>query len=561
MAGLDLGIGHIIFCPLSPLHPVTVSTETRGTLHIPPQAALFAFAYPATLDGMDTSRLSLDERQVSFLKYGGYLYFTDQRDVVGVTSLFPGRLGTKGLRFGRPQTLPDKIAGILTKHGRFQKITLDSLAHKGATHFAWVRPEEFGDSIACPHGCFAYTFARGGPKYFPVVEKPVFTQGMLETTLADTEAWVVIRVLCRPTIERFIIFDRTKPLESNLRKEYNSSAKAALGYLVSVGRDSDPDLSLSYKRWSGLADKASVVDPWVLMFEPDGVSSPAAKRSQIMTFPHHEFENRSETCWLSCLFQSLWHSVVFHAAFDHYLAQLEPENRLLTELLSTWGDYQDASEATLLKLSHFAEVFRSQHSQIFDGTSGCCDASEALAIIQEQLSASSSAAAQEIAAGICFVPCTGAARPDSIWEQVKELKRTRANLLAIDLLDFGSVQPSQTEIQQLAQVWADAQQKMDAQSGRLDADARPFGGYRMVAIVCFKFSCPHYVIFCRRQENPHACIFFNDVPHMTDNIGKLELPWSDVPSMCRQYSLAPKLVLLESLSAVKNAGPCTCKRP
>ena len=53
------------------------------------------------------------------------------------------------------------------------------------------------------------------------------------------------------------------------------------------------------------------------------------------SYEHRDFENpHAETCWLSSLFQALWHSAVFHHAFDDRLAGVEPapEERLLRAL-------------------------------------------------------------------------------------------------------------------------------------------------------------------------------------------------------------------------------------
>jgi len=65
------------------------------------------------------------------------------------------------------------------------------------------------------------------------------------------------------------------------------------------------------------------------------------------SFAHRDFDNPyAETCWLSCLFQTLWHSVVFHRAFDEHLAvgkyRPSPAENILTALQRTWADYEFA---------------------------------------------------------------------------------------------------------------------------------------------------------------------------------------------------------------------------
>lgn len=107
------------------------------------------------------------------------------RDAVGANSICPAAVGTLGLMFSRPQVLSQEVANVLTLQGRFQEITLDDLARKGTTHFAWIRPNEFSQSVFCPDGAFAYKFADGPPKFFAVVSKPVFTRELLAEELEN----------------------------------------------------------------------------------------------------------------------------------------------------------------------------------------------------------------------------------------------------------------------------------------------------------------------------------------------------------------------------------------
>merc|ERR1712137_1133192 len=106
--------------------------------------------------------------------------------------------------------------------------TLDDLASKGATHFAWIRPDEFSRSVFCPDGAFAYRFADGPPKFFAVVTTPVFTRELLAEELDDTESWVVVRdAMPHPYLEDLLIFDKTKSLRANLDK-----SEATCGFTV-----------------------------------------------------------------------------------------------------------------------------------------------------------------------------------------------------------------------------------------------------------------------------------------------------------------------------------------
>lgn len=266
MAGMDpsqagMGAGEIVFCQLSPLHPITLDAETKAAANIPDAATFFAWAYPMVLEaGMSRPR---GAAELAFVEYGGYIYFNDRREVVGTNSINPAPFGTLGLMFGRPQPLSQSVVDTLTKQGRFQEITLKPLADKGATHFAWIRPAEFRGEVASNDGCFAYQFAGGSAKYYPVLSKPIFTKELVEEELDEREAWVVIRG-GTPSVEVAIIFDKTKTLDENL---YNNSHGVQVGGTVSdvrIGRDSqEGDFTMTYNEWVSSPDQGSIADPFI----------------------------------------------------------------------------------------------------------------------------------------------------------------------------------------------------------------------------------------------------------------------------------------------------------
>lgn len=275
MAGMDpyrAGISgnEIVFCQLSPLHRITLDVEAKVAANIPKESKYFAWAYPVVLTDEHNSS-GAQSAQRAFLDYGGYTYFNENRDVVGTNSIIPAPLGTPGLAFGRAQMLPTNVCEILTRQGRFQEITLEVLAQKGATHFAWIRPQEFSDNVACPDGCFAYKFANGPPKYYPVVNHHVFTKDMLEEVLDDSEAWVVVRdCRKRPEVEQLLVFDKTKSLYENLDQnpnmasEKSSDALDGSGLNISVRQDSKNDGDLTYEEWSKMPDHGAISDPWII---------------------------------------------------------------------------------------------------------------------------------------------------------------------------------------------------------------------------------------------------------------------------------------------------------
>merc|ERR1719446_1824399 len=64
------------------------------------------------------------------------------------------------------------------------------------------------------------------------------------------------------------------------------------------------------------------------------------------SYRHANFTNpRAESCWLSTLFQSLWHSRVFHAAFEGLIKPLPRagKNTALGALQETWELYEQAA--------------------------------------------------------------------------------------------------------------------------------------------------------------------------------------------------------------------------
>jgi len=265
MAGMDpqqagMGSGDIVFCQLSPLHLITLDAETKVAANIPAAATYFAWAYPLVLEpGAQRPR---GPAEAAFVDYGGYIYFNDEREVVGTNSITPAPLGTLGLMFGRPQPLSEDVAEILVRQGRFQEITLKPLADKGATHFAWIRPGEFIDSVYSADGCFAYKFEHDCPKYFPVVSKPIFTKELAEESLEESEAWIVGR-FSSPTIESAIIFDKRKTLEENLYNNSHGLDVPSDVSLAKIGRDSRTGFVMTYEEWRCSLDQGSLADPFV----------------------------------------------------------------------------------------------------------------------------------------------------------------------------------------------------------------------------------------------------------------------------------------------------------
>lgn len=271
MSGWDFserwGIEDIVFAQLSPLFRITLDDESKQAANIPLTADFFAWAYPVVMEDPVPEDASPEEK--GFLTLGGYVYFNATSEAVGMRAITPIDVGSLGLSFGRPQNLPDRVAESLTQKGRFQEVTLPALASRGATHFAWIRPEEFADSVVSANGCFAYKFKDGMPtKYYPVVNEPVFTRPIVDEELDGTEVWTVLRVNVPPTLDKLGVF--TKGPDTTIADLSNSSAEAAdmfasqdLMSRLKIYLENKPDTVLSFDEWKASNEESSISNPWV----------------------------------------------------------------------------------------------------------------------------------------------------------------------------------------------------------------------------------------------------------------------------------------------------------
>merc|ERR1719353_1135512 len=165
------------------------------------------------------------------------------------------------------------------------------------------------------------------------------------------------------------------------------------------------------------------------------------------SFPHRDFANpESETCWLSCLFQALWHSVVFHSAFEQDLA---PEHytpacseALLTALQETWIEYKAENKSDVQPDTVQAGCGGADDLVPTDGLvggfgEGYGDMSEALACLQSELSDSTNLAAVALSERMVLLPLAAIddvlPGPDLAWKQAQEWQVTTAALIAVDI--------------------------------------------------------------------------------------------------------------------------------
>jgi len=287
--------------------------------------------------------------------------------------------------------------------------------------------------------------------------------------------------------------------------------------------------------------------------------SVAAKHRQ--SFPHRDFSNpEAETCWLSCLFQALWHSVVFHAVFEQDLVPEKyvagPDETLLAALQQTWMEYkaegQDKAQEDTVEhgrvSSRGADALVPADGLVGGFGEGYGDMSEALACLQSELSDSGNMAAIALSERMVLLPlaCTDGSLPGpaSAWKQAQEWQVCGASLIAVDIT---VTQLAREGIESLARLWVPDGQLAEGAMDEAAASGSLGGSHKLVALVCYMWHLQHYVAFCRRQNSSVRCCFFNDLPELTPGMPK-EVEWQRVPEVCGQYSLTPRLALFESSS-------------
>lgn len=299
------------------------------------------------------------------------------------------------------------------------------------------------------------------------------------------------------------------------------------------------------------------------------------------SFPHRDFANpEAETCWLSCLFQALWHSVVFHSAFEQDLA---PEHytpacseALLTALQETWIEYKAENKSDVQPDTVQAGCCGADDLVPTDGLvggfgEGYGDMSEALACLQSELSDSANLAAVALSERIVMLPLTimdeALPGPDMAWKLAQEWQVCKASLIAVDI---NVPELSREDMSSLARLWVFGRSEAKEEQTQILGDAgqiprNDFGkdeacmpqglssSHQIVALVCYMWHLQHYVAFCRRQSNSLRCCFFNDLPELTTGVPK-EVEWKRVPDVCAEFSLMPRLVLYESADVVGAQG-------
>ena len=191
------------------------------------------------------------------------------------------------------------------------------------------------------------------------------------------------------------------------------------------------------------------------VLEPDEESVRlVAELNRTLSYSHSDFVNpKAESCWLSTFFQSLWHSRVFHTAFENLVKPvLAKDGTALAALQKTWQMYEDASaHNTLVPVSELVAAWGA----------GYGDCSEAFGKFHE------ASDLQFLSDLFAFVPVPWTGKTTTT-EQLQELvEQVESPLLVFDLT-FPALERS--SMQTLA--WALRPEKN-------------LGGARLVAMSCY----------------------------------------------------------------------------
>jgi len=250
------------------------------------------------------------------------------------------------------------------------------------------------------------------------------------------------------------------------------------------------------------------------------------------TFDHADFNNpEAQSCWLSTFFQSLWHSRVFHAAFDRIVRPLPSTSgsTVLRALRKTWELYEGAAAR-----GDVVPV-RELVCALGDGYGDCGDAFATL---------HGEPCLEPLANMFALVPIhvtDHAPRPPEIWEHVVEMGVRAAPLLAVD---FSLEYLSDDSLGTLTLAF------VPPSSNGADLGDE----HKLVAMICFMQAYAHYVVFCRRVSDEARWLLFNDLPRLTPGARAELRDWAGVAHECARFHLHPKVLLYESPAAAERAA-------
>eukprot|EP00931_Biecheleriopsis_adriatica_P024916 TRINITY_DN15416_c0_g1_i2.p1 TRINITY_DN15416_c0_g1~~TRINITY_DN15416_c0_g1_i2.p1 ORF type:complete len:790 (+),score=143.97 TRINITY_DN15416_c0_g1_i2:2043-4412(+) len=142
----------------SPKFDLALDMEQHRTIHLPQGVKKFAFAAPFSISWSDSLKVAEDRGQdISFFRYGGYLYFDEPGNLVHMASLMPSAQGRVFCRV--PQQIDPACVEALRRSSRLVPVTQEIFP--GASHFAYVSSQDHSRDCSFPDvQAGAFVFVR-----------------------------------------------------------------------------------------------------------------------------------------------------------------------------------------------------------------------------------------------------------------------------------------------------------------------------------------------------------------------------------------------------------------
>jgi len=297
----------------------------------------------------------------------------------------------------------------------------------------------------------------------------------------------------------------------------------------------------------------------------------AAALTRDISVEHSQFNNESNTsCWLSCVFQSLWHCNVFRFAFDRYLKsdraaeQDRPTSAsLLKAFQLTWERYPEAQKT--------GKTVSPTPMMDAMGIRGFDDPATGLGLIRNAFEESKNPTAMCIGKNMATQIIVALEKnlqtgpdltgPPKAWTICEEEKVTECPLIAVVIEPPTSAKLNSERLN--SEVKKELIKMYVPQNPNLDVFPDLGRNHRLVAMVLFYETMPHYIVLCRSHRDPSKCRVFNDMKDHREapilSHFPEELPWTMVDETCQDFGLFPRLILYESEDAARKVWRTACR--
>lgn len=146
---------------------ITLNTQTRTSANIPSDAVYMSWGYPLSdinsLPDHFKREMNSSYPEVSFVLFGGFLFFNDNLDLIQVNSVFSGN----NLTFQKPVKIP--YEALKLQNSSLVEITIQELRDKDITHYAWIPPMfKLTACLETSSGGFLYVYSDRTIQYFEI---------------------------------------------------------------------------------------------------------------------------------------------------------------------------------------------------------------------------------------------------------------------------------------------------------------------------------------------------------------------------------------------------------